>query len=229
MIGNSEKILLETELYPPVKALLEDKGYTVRGEVKNLDIAAVKGDQLIAVEMKKTFNIELLFQCVDRQRTADAVYFVIPRPDYYGRTSKWRKLLHLARRLELGIIIVCSADYAEIALHPKPFDRVKSRQLNAKKRIAIIGEISERSFDGNIGGSTRTKLMTAYREKCIVIAKTLRKLKSASPALLIEHGTDKKKTASILRKNFYGWFDRKDQGIYVLTAKAKKELGSHLK
>jgi hypothetical protein len=218
----------ETELYLPVKRILEKNGYTVRGEVTNVDIAAVKGNQLVAIEMKKVFNLELLFQCIDRQRTANSVYLAIPRPDYYGRTAKWRKVIHLARRLELGIIIVCSKDYAEIVLHPKAFDRNKSRRIYAKKRFSIIDEISERSFDGNTGGSTRRKLMTAYREKCIVIAKTLKKLKAASPGLLIEHGTDQKKTGSILQKNFYGWFDKTERGIYTLSLKARKEIKEFL-
>ncbi len=227
-MGSGQNIIsFETELYHPVKSLLEKNGYTVRGEVKNLDVAAVKGGELIAVEMKKAFNLELIFQCVDRQRTADSVYCAIPRPDYYGRSAKWRHVLHLARRLEIGIIIVCSAEYAEIALHPKPFDRVKSRQLNAKKRISIIGEISARSFDGNTGGSTRKKLMTAYREKCIAVAKTLRKLKAADSATLIANGTDPKKTSAILRNNFYGWFERTVDGRFKLTATGRKEIRAY--
>ena len=35
----------ETDLYPPVKALLEGQGYEVKGEVGAADIVACRGDE----------------------------------------------------------------------------------------------------------------------------------------------------------------------------------------
>ena len=63
--------LRETDLYPPVKAWLEELGYTVRGEAAGLDVAAViehdTGEELIAVELKKGLSMKLLAQAVERQ------------------------------------------------------------------------------------------------------------------------------------------------------------------
>ena len=40
----------ETELYPPVKAYMEQRGYLVRSEVRDCDLAAVKDGHLVVVE-----------------------------------------------------------------------------------------------------------------------------------------------------------------------------------
>ena len=50
----------ETDLYEPIRAFLEEKGYQVQAEVKDCDIAAVKDGQLLIVELKKAFNLKLV-------------------------------------------------------------------------------------------------------------------------------------------------------------------------
>ena len=49
--------ILEEELYIPVKKYFENKGFKIKGEVKNCDMAGVKGDILIVVELKRNFNL----------------------------------------------------------------------------------------------------------------------------------------------------------------------------
>lgn len=56
----------ETELYLPVKEYLEERGYTVRGEVRSCDLAAVRGGELVLVELKMAFNLELVLQGNER-------------------------------------------------------------------------------------------------------------------------------------------------------------------
>jgi len=34
--------MLETDLYPPVKAFLEGQGYDVKGEVQDCDVVAIR-------------------------------------------------------------------------------------------------------------------------------------------------------------------------------------------
>ena len=51
----------EKDLYEPVKNMLEENGYEVKGEIKNCDIAAVKNGELIVVELKKAFNLFISF------------------------------------------------------------------------------------------------------------------------------------------------------------------------
>ena len=56
--------LLETDLYEPIRDYLVAQGYTVRGEVHDCDVTATKGEELIVVELKLRFNMELLYQAL---------------------------------------------------------------------------------------------------------------------------------------------------------------------
>ena len=70
----------ESDLYQPIKDYLDSLGYDTKGEVKNCDITAIKDDELVVVELKKGFTIELLYQAIERQKIADSVYVAIPFP-----------------------------------------------------------------------------------------------------------------------------------------------------
>jgi hypothetical protein len=49
--------ILETELYEPVKAFLENQGYEVKAEVGSADIVACRGDDdPVIVELKTGFT-----------------------------------------------------------------------------------------------------------------------------------------------------------------------------
>mgnify|MGYP001013572129 FL=1 len=55
----------ETDLYLPVKRLLEGQGYTVKGEVGAADIVAMRdGDDPVIVELKAGFSLSLFHQAV---------------------------------------------------------------------------------------------------------------------------------------------------------------------
>jgi hypothetical protein len=70
--------------------------------------------------------------------------------------------------------------------------------------------------DYNTGGTPSTKeRITAYKQNAIQIAAYLDRLGQASPSQLRELGTGEK-TQSILSRNFYGWFEKVERGIYVL-------------
>ena len=121
----------ETDLYPLLHAYLTAQGYTVRGEVKDCDIAAVKGDDLIVIEMKLALNLSLVAQGVRRQQMTDSVYLAVPRPPNY---AKWmwqmRRVFRVLRRLELGLLLVSlkpDKPPVEVAFHPLPFARRRRR------------------------------------------------------------------------------------------------------
>ena len=58
----------ETELYAPIKRLLEGQGYEVKGEVGAADIVAVRGDEdPVIVELKTAFSLSLFHQAIERQ------------------------------------------------------------------------------------------------------------------------------------------------------------------
>ena len=61
--------LRESDLYAPVRDYLEGLGYEVRGEVRGCDIAAVRDGELIVVELKTGFTLELIYQALDRQQS----------------------------------------------------------------------------------------------------------------------------------------------------------------
>ncbi|PLS17363.1 hypothetical protein CVD28_12415 [Bacillus sp. M6-12] len=218
--------ILETDLYEPIRNYFTEKGYDVYAEVKHCDITAVKENELIIVEMKLNLTVDLLVQAAKRQRITDLVYIAIPRPKYRLGSKKWNDICHLIRRLELGLILVSfqkSGISMEIAISPGPFDRLKSMQYNRKKRDFIIAEIDGRNGDYNIGGSSKTKIITAYKETCIQIACLLERFGPLSPKALREMGTGDK-TLSILNKNYYRWFDKIKRGTYTISSLGKKEL-----
>src|SRR6266851_8298886 len=93
---------LESDLYAPVKALLEGQGYSVKGEVRGCDVVAVRGKEPpVIVELKRAFGLGLVLQGVDRLALSDAVYLAV------GAWPKnMRNVKKLCRRLGLGFIVV---------------------------------------------------------------------------------------------------------------------------
>lgn len=225
-----ENKILEVDLFKPVSDFLIEQGFTVRSEVKDCDIAAFKDEELVIVELKRNLSVELLAQGVKRQKSAELVYIAVPKPKKLIGNSKWRDIIHLIRRLELGLILVSfkgGRGVVEIAVQPVPFDRDRSIRANKKKREGIIKEVKNRYIDANIGGSTRTKLVTAYKENTIFVACCLNKYGPMSPKRIKEFGTDKKQTDSALRGNFYGWFDKVKKGVYIINDAGKAALEEH--
>lgn len=219
------KKLREVDLYKPIQMYFIQEEYEVYGEVKDCDMAAVKGDELVVIELKLTLSVDLLIQAAKRQRLTDQVYIAIPKPKYRLNSRQWADRCHLIRRMELGLIIVSFSGKrarAEIIFHPTPFNRRKSIGQSKRKREALMKEIIGRSTNFNVGGSNRTKIMTAYKENCIQIACYLEKLGPLSPKALIQMGAGDK-TSSILIQNYYGWFERIKHGIYVISEKGKQE------
>ena len=225
-IRKETKKLRESDLYKPIYDYFKDRGYTVRSEVKDCDITAVKDEELVVVELKLNFNAALLLQAVQRQRVTDYVYVALPHPkrDIYSRN--WKNVCHLLRRLELGLILVRFSEETpemEIIFEPVPFDRTRSRQRGKKLKDSILKEIDGRYEDFNTGGTCRKKLVTAYRECSIQIACCIEMYGSLSPAAMKKLGTCDK-TPSILTKNYYNWFERLKRGIYGLSELGRKEL-----
>lgn len=216
---DTNRKIAETELFEPVKKLLEAGGYLVHSEVKDCDIVAQKDEILLVVELKSSFNATLLIQAAKRQRTAELVYIAIPMIKEGTFSKHWKDICHLVRRLELGMIAVTflkSGTRADVIFDPAPFDRKQSRALCRKKRTAILEEIDGRHGNYNVGGSTRQKIMTAYRENAIHILCCLQKFGQLTIKQLKEFDTGSK-TGTILRMNYYGWFERVNKGVYKAT------------
>ena len=220
--GHDRPPLRETDLYEPIRTQLEAQGYSVRSEVRGCDIVAVKDNDLVAIEIKRSFSSTLLFQATERQKVTDSVYVAIPRQDALRSKPRWKGIKRLLERLELGLILVDLSKeppWVDISFHPTPH----SRRHNPRERRSVLREAAGRSLDLNLGGSTGKRLVTAYRENCIHIACCLRERGPLSPRQLRAMGTGKK-TTSILGANFYGWFERIDRALYRLSPAGEQAL-----
>lgn len=222
----------EEDLYRPIADYLINLGYQVRGENNYCDLTAMKGEELVIVELKKNLTVDLLLQGTKRQKMADLVYIAIPKPSRLIYSKRWKDILHLLRRLELGLMLVSfinNEGVVQVPLNPEYFDRGKSIRSAKKKRNKLVSEFNGRSIDLNTGGSRGKRLVTSYREDSLYIACCINNLGSMSPKRLKELGANEKKTPSILQKNHYNWFLREERGIYSLTLEGKESLSEYSK
>jgi hypothetical protein len=215
----------ETDLYPPVRDYLVAQGFTVQGEVAGCDLTAVQAqdpsDQgLVVVELKRHLSVDLLAQAVQRQALTDSVYVAVPKPSGSLRRGRWKAIMGLLRRLELGLILVnVETGAVEVACHPLPHQRRRS----PTRRRAVIREMRGRSGDHNRGGSRGRKLVTAYRERALEVALRLEEQGECTPRRLRELGCCPK-TQRILYDNHYGWFERLGPGLYRLSESGRQAL-----
>ena len=211
----------ETDLYEPIRAFLEEEGYQVQAEVKGCDIAAVKDGQLVIVELKKSFSLKLVYQGLERQSLTEQVFVAIPRPKKGAREKSWKDMVKLLKRLELGLLTVAldsPLQTVDVVLEPSDSLAWKNR----KKREKVQAELEKRQVDANVGGMTRRKIMTAFREKSICVACILEKEGQLSLAEFRERGLED--CVGLLSKNYDKWFKRVEKGVYALSEKGKEAL-----
>lgn len=211
---------MEKTMYPLLKTYLESFDFTVKAEVNDIDIMAIKDDLIILVEMKTTLSTTLMAQGVKRHALSDHVYCAIPKPTHNVRKSKsFKDKVLLLKHLELGLLYV-DIDNAtvETILDPKP----PSVRHKKKRRQALLKEFENRKTAYNVGGSTQTKIITAYRELALLALDYVKDDPQSTKAL--RDYTQNKKVVSILQKNYYGWFTRVSRGVYGITEQGKFDL-----
>ena len=203
---------METALYLPVKRYLEKLGFTVKGEVGGCDLVALSGDDppvVVIGELKLTFNLELILQAVDRAGAADEVWLAARLSARgKGRESDAR-YRNLCRRLGFGMLAVTATGDVEVIVQPA----TTAPRRNPKKRSRLVSEHQRRKGDPALGGSTRAPIMTAYRQQALACAAAL----AGGPQRVKDLRADMPDAGKILLHNVYGWFDRAERGIYVLT------------
>ena len=212
----------ETDLYLPIKQHLQKLGFEVKGEINNCDIVAKQGDHVIIIELKLTLNITLLLQAVERFSVADIVYIAIPKQcSLYRKQGKHVK--KLIKRLGIGLIIVdiqTTSQYVEVVFDPQDYIPRK----NKRKQDALLKEFNQRIGDTQKGGTTRAKAgLTAYRQRCIRVAEYLLTHPTAKGAE-IKKAIGEEQASSHLQKDYYGWFEKVERGVYKISAKGKQEL-----
>lgn len=216
MAKKEKRCIMESDLFLPVRNYLESLGYAVNGEVMHCDLLANKEEEWLVVELKKTLNLEVILQAAERQKISDLVYIAVVKPEKFHKNSKYKRICHLLRRLEIGLMLVKVNEkgwQVEVVQTAEPFDRVKSQRINQKKRVKTQEEFKKRKSQ-SIGGVTKTKVMTAYREQAVELAKLLEEKGPSQPKNLTELGIEPKQIQNILYKNYYGWFNRLGKGIY---------------
>jgi hypothetical protein len=204
---------LETDLYLPVKRHLEALGFEVKGEVRGCDLVALSGSEpeiVVIGELKRTFTLELVLQAVERTAACDEIWLAVAASRRgRGRESDAR-VKKLCRFLGFGLLIVLPAGGVEVVVEPAPW---KPRR-DTKRRSRLVEEHHRRRGDPNLGGSTRTPQMTAYRQQALSVARAL----APAPGRPRDLRAQAPDAAKILQANVYGWFERLERGIYGLTA-----------
>ncbi|KQY13003.1 hypothetical protein ASE23_21065 [Rhizobium sp. Root73] len=210
---------METALYLPIKGFLEAAGYSVKGEIAGCDLVGLSPDEppvVVICELKLSFNLELMLQAVDRAAASDEVWIAARvSAKGKGRESDGR-YRNLCRRLGFGMLSVADNGTVDVIVSPQALMPRK----NPRKRSRLVTEHKKRKGDPALGGSTRSPIMTAYRQQALACAAALqagplrpRDLKAITPS-----------AATILRGNVYGWFERIDHGVYGLTATGAEAL-----
>jgi len=202
----------EIALYAPIKAFLERAGFTVKGEVRGCDVVAVRpGEEaplVVVAELKLSLSLELLLQAADRLAVADEVWVAVAATRR-GR-DRDRRAVKLCRLIGLGLLAVTiRTGHVEVLAEPTAY----CPRINKRRRSQVMNEFVRRRGDPISGGSTRTPMMTAYRQQALDMANTMggdarrpRDLRSIAPD-----------AAKILLRNVYGWFERVERGRYCVT------------
>ncbi|WP_454628990.1 DUF2161 domain-containing phosphodiesterase [Bradyrhizobium cenepequi] len=210
---------METSLYLPVKRFLEKLGFTVKGEIGGCDLVALSGDDppiVVVGELKLTFNLELILQAVHRAGACDEIWIAAKLSTRgKGRESDAR-YRNLCRRLGFGMLGVTSAGEVEVLVKPP----TTAPRRDPKKRSRLVAEHNRRKGDPVMGGSTRSPIMTAYRQQALACASAL----ANGPRRVRDLRIDIPDAGKILLHNVYGWFDRAERGIYVLTDAGRAAL-----
>ena len=213
---------METALYAPVKAFLQARGFTVKGEIRGCDIVALRPgepDLLVITELKLGLSMELLLQAVDRMAIADEVWLAVPATRR-GRDQD-RRAHKLCRLLGLGLMAVTlSTGRVAVLAEPAPYQP----RPNRPKRKRLLSEFVRRRGDPTPGGGRGREIMTAYRQAALALAAALRDA-PARPRDLRAISPD---AAAILYRNVYGWFDHPAKGLYALAPSGEAALAAWL-
>lgn len=207
--------MAESDLYLPVKAFLERQGYDVKGEVGACDVFAVKDGEPLIVELKQRFTLELLLQGVDRLALSDLVYLAVPEPGAKSRgvTPHDRRAVKLCRRVGLGLLTVSPRGRVEVLAEPGTY----APRKNKPRLKRLLSEHARRAGDPNSGGVTRIKIVTAYRQEALRLARALSGTTGPQRPRDLKQAAEAPNAGRILLQNHYGWFERVGPGAYLLT------------
>jgi len=165
------KIFKEEDLYDPLRKWLVNNGYDVQAEVQSCDVVAIKDDEMTIIELKKAFNLKLVYQCMERQKIGKYVYAAIAAP---ASTKVKRKNLQkaeaLLRKLGIGLILISLYSRSSI-VEVRVEAKASTTRKNPRKKKRVLKELEKRTGEYNVGGK-QGKIVSAYRESAIHISMT---------------------------------------------------------
>src|SRR6478736_9446748 len=208
----------ETSLYGPVKRYLETLGYTVKGEICGCDLVAIRGDEpplIVIGELKLGFNLELVLQGINRMAACDQVWLAVR---FSGRRGRERdpRVRKLCRLLGFGLLGVSTSGRVEVLVEPMPW----RPRRDARRRSRLVNEHRRRLGDPALGGTSKSPIMTAYRQRALACAASL----ASGPRRTSEVKAAAPDAPKILLHNVYGWFFRVERGVYGLTQAGTEAL-----
>lgn len=211
----------ETDLYAPIKQFLQAQGYVVKGEIGAVDVVGCRGDEPpVLIELKTSFSLSLFHQAIDRLAVSDLVYIAARHKPGKVFARSLKRNIALCRRLGIGLLTVRLKDgFVFPHVDPGPY---APRRSEVKKN-RLLKEFAKRVGDPNTGGSTRSGLITAYRQDALRCLGYLRK-HGATKASIVAGSTGVEKARRIMADDHYGWFERIQTGIYDITPKGKTAL-----
>lgn len=209
----------ETSLYAAAKRHLEALGYVVKGEIRGCDGVGLRMDDdklsVAVIDLKLSFTLDLLLQAIDRMAAADSVWLAIPA-SRRGRDQD-RRVHKLCRLLGIGLLAIHPArESVDVLAEPTPYQP----RRNPRRRAALVKEHASRAGDPSAGGSTRSPIMTAYRQRALACAEAIQAGRKR-PRDLAHLAPD---AGRILLSNVYGWFERVERGTYRLTPDGEAAL-----
>lgn len=213
--------MTESDLYPPLKRMLEGQGFVVKGEVMDCDVLALRGEEApVVVELKRTLNLDVILQAVSRLSLTPKVYIGVPRRSHALR-RRGRHVIKLLRMLGIGLVLIDEqgGSRTTVRLDPGAYRPRPSKP----RRERLLGEFEMRVGDPNLGGAHRRGgVMTAYRQRALAIAQFLDE-HGATKASIVARTLDEPRAREILYRDAYGWFERPATGVYALTPRGRTE------
>ncbi|MGR3468268.1 MAG: DUF2161 domain-containing phosphodiesterase [Shimia sp.] len=209
----------ESDLYAPLKAMFEARGYVVKGEVGAADLVARRGEDVVIVEMKLRFSLALYHQALARLSMTEDVFIAVARPTGKQAKRMLKENTALARRLGLGLLTVRADGVVEALAEPGPYAPRKA----PRKRKQLLVAFDRLRGDPNDGGATRHGLVTGYRQDALRCAQYLAEY-GPSRGAAVAKDTGVGVATRIMRDNHYGWFGKVETGVYDLTASGRQGL-----
>jgi hypothetical protein len=193
----------------------------VRAEVGKCDVVGISGETMVAVELKLTFCLAVLYQALRRLPSVDLVYVAVTVPEGRRARANWDAqtpdAIRLCRMLGVGLLSIRN-DKVVVHADPTPYQPRK----RAKLRARLLSEFVRRSGDHNLGGTNRRPRMTAYREDALACARVL--AEGPMKAAEVRDAAGVPKAGAILRADVYGWFEKVARGTYDVAPAGKAAL-----